>query len=99
MAREPSYPRLAEAIRHLLAHRRSAVFLCTLALPRVSVSYAPIEAATVYASYAQGVRTGDAVPVFGQEVTTSSGNTAATSYFSHPVAPPRTAGVRVSVGI
>lgn len=32
MAGEPRYPRGVEAIRHLLAHRRSAVFLCTLAL-------------------------------------------------------------------
>lgn len=38
----------------------------------------------------------DAVPVFGQEFTTSPGNTSATSYFSYIVAPPRTIGVRVN---
>ena len=41
----------------------------------------------------------DAVPVFGQEFTTSPGNTTATSYFSYLVGPPQTIGVRVSFGI
>lgn len=38
----------------------------------------------------------DAVPVFGQEFTTSPGNTTATSYFSYLVGPPRTIGMRIS---
>jgi len=38
----------------------------------------------------------DAVPVFGQEFTTSPGNTTATSYFSYLVGPPRTVGIRLS---
>ena len=38
----------------------------------------------------------DVVPVFGQEFTTSPGNTTATSYFSYLVGPPRTVGIRVS---
>ncbi|MEH3120366.1 MAG: TonB-dependent receptor [Sphingomonas phyllosphaerae] len=38
----------------------------------------------------------DAVPVFGQEFTTSPGNTTATSYFSYLVGPPRTIGLRLS---
>lgn len=38
----------------------------------------------------------DVVPVFGQEFTTSPGNTSATSYFSYLVGPPRTIGVRLS---
>jgi outer membrane receptor protein involved in Fe transport len=37
----------------------------------------------------------DAVPVFGQEFTTSPGNTTATSYFSYLVGPPRTVGIRL----
>lgn len=37
----------------------------------------------------------DAVPVFGQEFTTSPGDTTATSYFSYLVGPPRTAGIRL----
>ncbi|MBB3694811.1 TonB-dependent receptor [Sphingomonas sp. BK580] len=41
----------------------------------------------------------DAIPVFGQEFTTSPGNTTATSYFSYLVGPPRTVGLRVSLGI
>ncbi|MBB5714181.1 TonB-dependent receptor [Sphingomonas aerophila] len=40
----------------------------------------------------------DAVPVFGQEFTTSPGNTTATSYFSYLVGPPRTIGVRLTAG-
>ncbi len=38
----------------------------------------------------------DAVPVFGQEFTTSPGNTTATSYFSYLVGPPRTVGIRLT---
>ena len=38
----------------------------------------------------------DAVPVFGQEFTTSPGNTTATGYFSYLVGPPRTVGVRLT---
>lgn len=38
----------------------------------------------------------DGVPVFGQEFTTSPGNTTATSYFSYLVGPPRTVGVRLT---
>ncbi len=38
----------------------------------------------------------DVVPVFGQEFTTSPGNTTATSYFSYLVGPPRTIGVRLT---
>lgn len=38
----------------------------------------------------------DVVPVFGQEFTTSPGNTTATSYFSYLVGPPRTVGVRLT---
>ena len=38
----------------------------------------------------------DAVPVFGQEFTTSPGNTTATSYFSYLVGPPRTIGIRLT---
>ena len=38
----------------------------------------------------------DAVPVFGQEFTTSPANTAATSYFSYLVGPPRTVGIRLT---
>ncbi len=38
----------------------------------------------------------DVVPVYGQEFTTSPGNTTATSYFSYLVGPPRTVGIRVS---
>ena len=38
----------------------------------------------------------DVVPVFGQEFTTSPGNTTATSYFSYPVGPPRTIGLRLT---
>ena len=38
----------------------------------------------------------DVVPVFGQEFTTSPGNTTATSYFSYLVGPPRTAGIRLT---
>lgn len=41
----------------------------------------------------------DAVPVFGQEFTTSPGNTTATSYFSYLVGPPRTVGIRVTRGL
>ena len=40
----------------------------------------------------------DRVPVYGQEFTSSPGNTTATSYFSYLVGPPRTIGVRVSAG-
>ncbi|RDE07351.1 TonB-dependent receptor [Sphingomonas aracearum] len=40
----------------------------------------------------------DAVPVFGQEFTTSPGNTTATSNFSYLVGPPRTIGLRLSAG-
>ena len=38
----------------------------------------------------------DVVPVFGQEFTTSPGNTTATSYFSYLVGPPRTVGIRLT---
>ncbi len=38
----------------------------------------------------------DVVPVFGQEFTTSPGNTTATSFFSYPVGPPRTIGLRLT---
>jgi len=38
----------------------------------------------------------DVVPVFGQEFTTSPGNTTATSYFSYLVGPPRTVGLRLT---
>jgi iron complex outermembrane receptor protein len=38
----------------------------------------------------------DAVPVFGQEFTTSPGNTTANSYFSYLVGPPRTVGIRLT---
>ena len=38
----------------------------------------------------------DAVPIFGQEFTTSPGNTTATSYFSYLVGPPRTVGIRLT---
>lgn len=38
----------------------------------------------------------DVVPVYGQEFTTSPGNTTATSYFSYLVGPPQTVGIRVS---
>lgn len=38
----------------------------------------------------------DVVPVFGQEFTTSPGNTTATSYFSYLVGPPRTIGLRLT---
>jgi iron complex outermembrane receptor protein len=38
----------------------------------------------------------DAVPVFGQEFTTSPGNTTAISYFSYLVGPPRTIGIRLT---
>ncbi len=38
----------------------------------------------------------DAVPVFGQEFTTSPGNTTATTYFSYLVGPPRTVGIRLT---
>ena len=38
----------------------------------------------------------DAVPVFGQEFTTSPGNTTATSFFSYLVGPPRTVGIRLT---
>ncbi len=41
----------------------------------------------------------DVVPVFGQEFTTSPGNTSATSYFSYLVGPPRTVGLRVTKGL
>ncbi|WP_081668421.1 TonB-dependent receptor [Sphingomonas phyllosphaerae] len=40
----------------------------------------------------------DVVPLFGQEFTTSPGNTTATSYFSYLVGPPRTIGVRLTGG-
>ncbi len=38
----------------------------------------------------------DVVPVFGQEFTTSPGNTTATSYFAYLVGPPRTIGLRLT---
>ena len=38
----------------------------------------------------------DVVPVFGQEFTTSPGNTTATSFFSYLVGPPRTVGIRLT---
>ena len=41
----------------------------------------------------------DAVPVFGQEFTTSPGNTTATSYFSYLVGPPRTVGIRLTTAL
>lgn len=41
----------------------------------------------------------DVVPVFGQEFTTSPGNTTATSYFSYLVGPPRTVGIRLTKGL